>query len=203
MPFYQVMCTIPTVNNVNADYATNTFFFEADDLTALGLVFDELEAFYSGLVTFFSDQVRQNNHELKAYAMLDPEPRAPVLERTWSLPSAPSGNGLPPEVALCLSFQGDRMSGVPQARRRGRVYIPFPDAALTVAPGIPNSTAINTVMTVGDTLLDASDAAATWTWVVYSRVEPGYTVITNGWVDNAWDTQRRRGRVPTVRTVFP
>jgi len=27
--------------------------------------------------------------------------------------------------------------------------------------------------------------------------------VANGWVDDEFDTQRRRGRLPVVRTVFP
>jgi hypothetical protein len=51
-------------------------------------------------------------------------------------------------------------------------------------------------------LLDASQAATAWKWAVYSTVNATGVEVTNGWVENAWDTQRRRGRIATVRTVF-
>jgi hypothetical protein len=33
-------------------------------------------------------------------------------------------------------------------------------------------------------------------------VDNGYYPVTAGWVDNAFDTQRRRGKDPTARTLF-
>jgi len=57
--------------------------------------------------------------------------------------------------------------------------------------------------------LDAADPLA-WTWVVRSGGGPevggGWfpfvTPITDVWVDDAWDTQRRRGSNPTTRTTL-
>jgi hypothetical protein len=37
-------------------------------------------------------------------------------------------------------------------------------------------------------------------WVVYSRVTDTARKVTNWWVDDAWDIQRRRGLRPTTRT---
>jgi len=51
-------------------------------------------------------------------------------------------------------------------------------------------------------LKGASDAAADWTWVVYSTVDNAMYPVDNGWVDNSWDTQRRRGVKPTARYTF-
>jgi len=202
MPFYTVQAIIPTTDNVAANYATNTWTFEADDLTALGLACDALEDFYNDLDTYFSSMVRQTDFMLKCYDNTDPEPRAPVLTREFDLSSAPSGAPLPPEVSICLSFQADQVSGVPQARRRGRIYIPFVDTSTMGTDGRPTGTVVTNIASYGDTLLTASNGAATWTWLVFSRVEPGYSVISNGWVDNEYDTQRRRGRPYTSRVVF-
>jgi hypothetical protein len=48
----------------------------------------------------------------------------------------------------------------------------------------------------------AAIASASWDWVVYSPTDDAYHEVANGWVDNAWDTQRRRGYKPTSRTTF-
>jgi hypothetical protein len=38
-------------------------------------------------------------------------------------------------------------------------------------------------------------------WSVYSPTTGQNNAITNLWVDNEWDTQRRRGLRPTSRSV--
>lgn len=64
---------------------------------------------------------------------------------------------------------------------------------------------------VGTTLLAAGDASSgAWTWCIYSPTTETQTAslassfipIVGGWVDNAWDTQRRRGLEPTTRTTW-
>lgn len=202
MPFYTVQVTIPTADNTAANYASNTWHFEADDLTALQLCFNALKTFYNTMTGSMSSMVRQTGWEFKGYDDSDPMPRYPVLTETWSLTGAPSGAPAPPEVALCLSFQGDKTSGVPQARRRGRIYFPYVDASTIHTDGRPTTGLTSTLNAAGDALLTASLAAASWAWMVFSVVSPGYTSVTNGWVDNEWDTQRRRGRKATARDVF-
>jgi hypothetical protein len=202
MPFYSTMAIVKTVDNVLANYATNTWWCEADDLTALQDFHDELVTFYQAIDGGMSNLVGTTNAlELTSYLRTDPMPRPPVLTTNATL--TPGGGApLPTEVSLCLSFQGSRMAGVPQSRRRGRVYIPFFGESGNDTDGRPTSGIVGTLAAAGDALLTASGAAATWSWVVYSEVEPGYTVVLNGWVDNEWDTQRRRGRPFTSRTVF-
>lgn len=202
MPFYTTQVTIPTVDNDVANFATNRFHFEADDLTALALCHGQLQTFYNSWRPRMSDLARQNTWTIKSYDDTDPEPRAPVLETIFNLTTAPAGAPLPPEVSLCLSFQGSRQSGVPQARRRGRVYLPFITAASNDTTGRPSAAAITVAQGMGQALLTASDAAATWSWLTFSAVAPGYAQVTDGWVDNEWDTQRRRGRRYTSRSLF-
>lgn len=202
MPFYSTQVTIPTVDNDVANYATNSFHFEADDLTALALCHTALTSFYNTWQPRMSNLVRQNAWTTKSYLDTDPMPRAPVLETTFNLTSAPAGVGLPPEVALCVSFQGSRLSGTPQARRRGRVYLPFLGSSTLGTDGRPAALTVTSAVSCGQGLLTASDAAATWTWVTFSTVAPGYAVVLDGWVDNEFDTQRRRGRRYTSRSLF-
>jgi hypothetical protein len=41
------------------------------------------------------------------------------------------------------------------------------------------------------------------TWVIRSTVPlENFIQVTNGHIDNAWDTQRRRGPATTARTVW-
>jgi hypothetical protein len=50
-------------------------------------------------------------------------------------------------------------------------------------------------------LIDASVTETTWSLAVYSVADAVAREVTNGWVDNAWDTQRRRGIDATARTL--
>ncbi len=202
MPYYDVQVTIPTADNVAANYASNTWHFNADDLTALQLCFNGLKTFYNALTTSFSDMVRRTNWEIKGYDDSDPMPRYPVLTEIFTLTGTPSGAPSPPEIALCMSFQGSKISGVPQAQRRGRVYLPYFDASTIHTDGRPTAGLTGTVAAAGDTLVTASKAATTWKWVTSSQVAPGYAQVLDGWVDNEWDVQRRRGRIATARDVF-
>jgi hypothetical protein len=47
-----------------------------------------------------------------------------------------------------------------------------------------------------------SNTALGYTWVAYSGKLGTGTVVTNGWCDNSFDTQRRRGQDPTVRDTW-
>lgn len=133
-------------------------------------------------------------------------------------------NNLPPEVACCMSYQGTPTGGVVQARRRGRVYFgPFNNAAVNGANVDPRpSLGLRTTITESfQQMLTATDTAAEF--VVYSRpyagrdaipregratlpaiaARPGTTVgVDQIWIDDEFDTQRRRGLVRTGRTLL-
>lgn len=202
MSFYRTQATIATTDNLVANYATNTWHFEADDLVALGDVHVALTSFYTTIDDLFSSLVRTTNGlTLTSYDMADPEPRPPVLTTTANLNPA-AGNPLPTEVSLVMSFQAIRQAGVPQSWRRGRIYLPFLGEDDNHTDGRPTAAAVTALAQAGDDLLAAATADPLWQWVIYSTVAPGWSTVNNGWVDNEWDTQRRRGRRATSRTTF-
>lgn len=138
--------------------------------------------------------------QVVAYDLSQDKPRAPVYESTF-----PSGVGagstLPTEVALCFSFEADKESGELQSRRRNRVYLgPFTNAVLN--SGAVSGSFITTIINAGKDLKAASQASATWKWRVYSPTDDQSHDIAKIWVDNAWDTQRRRGLKATSRTTW-
>lgn len=203
MTSYRVQIVLRTADNNPTNYITNTWHCAAitdsdasDFATAVITLHKALNFQYSG-------QLAQNNHEYKIYDLTDPVPRAPIYEGLWSFASAPAGDGLPPELCVCLSYQAPKISGVPQSRRRGRIYLgPF-DSSLNVS-GRPTSALITAIANAGEALLNAGIATAgDWNWAVYSTVLGGTADVTNGWVDDEWDIQRRRGRLASTRTVFP
>jgi len=82
---------------------------------------------------------------------------------------------------------------------------PLAQASVAGASGQVEGGFIDTIIASGSNLKDASDAATDWAWVVLNGLDATSTTtlpVDNGWVDNAFDTQRRRGLRPTVRTTF-
>lgn len=202
MPNYRAQCSIVTADNVAANFATNTLYFEADNDGVLPAIDVALDAFYDDIGTGFGSLVKSaDNLIIKWYDMADPEPRVPVRETTLTVTRTATAC-LPPEVALVMSFQGVAISGTPQARRRGRIYIPFVNTSQMGADGRPNSIMVDRLSDAGGDLKTASTTATDWTWQVYSPTSGGYIDVANGWVDNEFDTQRRRGRPATSRNTF-
>lgn len=201
MPLYRTQVALQMDSGVPEDRAVNTWWCIADDLTALGLFVTQLGTFYQAIDNYLSSAVNTTGHVIKSYDMADPEPRAPVLVVTGTTLTTGT-TAMPAEVATCMSFQAVQQSGQSQARRRGRVYI-GPLAQNTLhSSGTPEGAWTSALVAAGQALLDASDAAATWSWAVYSRVDQTAISVSNGWVDNAFDTQRRRGPVASARAIF-
>ncbi len=130
--------------------------------------------------------------EAVAYNMADAKPRPVKARSAWVKGQASTGQSVPREVALCLSYFSER--NIP--RFRGRLYIgpwdfaeprPLPQAltaCLALATGLAN---------VGGPDVD---------WGLWSPTRVAFSKITAGWCDNEWDTIRSRGRKPTSRTTF-
>lgn len=202
MANYRCQVIIHTDDGLAANYSTNTLYFNADSDAVLPDIETALETLYSSWGSYFGQQVEQNGHEFKWYNMADVEPRAPVRETIWDLTSNPSGTPLPPECAITVSFQGVKVSGLPQARRRGRIFLGPLDITTVETDGRVVGTAVSSIRNAAQTFLIASDTATDWRWQVFSPTDDGFVDIDNGWVDNEFDTIRSRGRVATVRTTF-
>ena len=147
------------------------------------------------------------SYTLKFYNMGSIQnPRPPTLF-TRTLPASVVATDLPAEVALCTSFRTNIANDA--ARGRGRVYIgPLnTQAANTGAAGTsypqPTSLFVGAVVNATKRLVvDANAHVDVEHLVVYSRVDDDIYPVHNGWVDNAWDTQRRRGQLATTRTAW-
>lgn len=219
MSILRAQIVLKHVSGLAEDVATNTLYFLTSigtDDTQMPLIAQAISDFFNvqpaggsnAMASFFSNEMAQNGHEVKFYRMSDPEPRVPIGVFPFNFAFAINGDPLPGEVALCLSFQGEKVSGLPQARRRGRIYVGRLDKDCSTS-GRPSSALVTNLKSAGAALLAASDAAPDWSWHVYSPTQQqtsgGWlsTAVENGWVDNAFDTQRRRGLAPTSRTLWP
>lgn len=141
--------------------------------------------------------------EVRVYNFDDPQPREPII-LTRNIDPPATARAMPSEVAVCLSYYS--FLNVP--RQRGRIYFgPINGDAVESVPTVPHPTAnfLNTLAEAGTDLAVSGAAAGQLRWAVLSRATPGvveWGPITDGWVDNAFDTQRRRGEKATARTTW-
>lgn len=198
------------------DLVVNTWHFitpgsvadAAADLTV------NIDAFYTSIGSLLASSLTGTG-TIKYYDMEDPEPRSPVA--TGSVVFTTANNSLPGEVALVLSFQGPLVSGANQSRRRGRLFIgPLGTAVAEASTGDvrPTASARNTLVTAAEALMDDTSLPGL-IWTVFSpttagpapwsegALEDAMTTVTNGWVNDAFDTMRSRGLRPSARTIFP
>lgn len=142
--------------------------------------------------------------EIRVYDLGDAKPRVPVITPI-TLSTAFSAQGLPEEVALCLSYNGAAPN---TKRRRGRIYIgPLVTGAnlggggSALGPTRPAVDFVADLCKAAQTLAAKSTAALSW--VIRSSIpSENFVGITHGYVDNAWDTQRRRGPETTARSEW-
>ena len=193
-----------TADGITENYITNSWCFSdmapgTDDAAIKAMLKD----FYDDITnSYWSNTIAQNGHELKLSDLPGVQPNYPYYEGVWNLAAAPAGSPIPTECAICLSFQGLRSSGFPQARRRGRVFL-GPWGATANSSGRPAG-ALVTQITVAAATLKSTAAAISGVggWAVWSVTDQAAVEVDNGWVDNAFDTQRRRGVDATSRTTF-
>jgi len=202
----RVQAIIKTDDAISENYITNSWCIDCANYPSDSEIDEyvvDFDLFYTTMGSFFGNTVAQNGHELKFYdlSQLVP-PNYPIAIKTFDLASNPSTDGLPSEVALCLSMQGAKSSGFPQARRRGRVY--FGPIISTVSSGGRPSSTILTALTGAADVLASGLLASTNSAIlsVWSVADSSAVHVTDGWVDNSFDTQRRRGVAPTARTTF-
>ena len=204
--------------HIPADIVMNTWHFMTVGLASPSSVADsaaaQLETWYGDVDTFLA-QYLAASAQIDVYDLQDAEPRVPILTTNFTITTG-SGVGLPAEVAICVSYRGQLISGTNPARRRGRIYLGPLDADVlqtgsndcTITDSVRNAlvTTCENLITSGQT----EDAR----WVVFSPTSAGgppwtESVVENasvdvsaGWIDNAFDTVRSRGSDPTIRTLF-
>ena len=145
------------------------------------------------IVNVCSKRILSGKVTFKFYNMMDAKPRAPFHIEDFTAAAMPTSDALPAELSCCLSYQAVKESGKPQARRRGRIYLPPPAITANSSDGRPTSSYRGLISDKATELKAASDASLRWEWVVWSVVNQDHSLVDNGWVDDAWDIQRRRG----------
>ena len=138
--------------------------------------------------------------QVRLYDLGQAPPREPEVHFFTLDPAGSSSPSVPNEVCSVLSFYGDR--NLP--RQRGRIYI-GPLAATAIEDGTPDLRVSGAFRNaVADAARTLRTGDGTFKWCVYSTVSgsPVTHDVTAGWIDNAFDTQRRRGAAATDRLTW-
>jgi hypothetical protein len=217
---------LPAKSGVPRDAVTNTFAWDWDTshpLDTSGGIGSRLIAFYNtasgthAVCYYLSDCLSRvsNSAQIRFYDLsgfLDGSDHgSPIVTENFTL-GASEGGALPSEVAICVTAQAD-ITGVPvesgatrpQERHRGRIYLgPLVLSGIaqqdsTTKESYIDPDARSDILASADDLLTGIDDSA---WSIWSRVDAALRPVVYGWIDDAWDTQRRRGVVARSRATF-
>lgn len=230
MAHRRVTVTIPSTTGVPRDAVQNTFHFTTPTSSDLPSTTAELESIRDAIVDFYDGlhdlepylpgggslrlslvfhgvtlvptlTIRIYRCETEIAVGASPEP---IISYTVSITAFSSAfTALPTEAAICLSFRGTTDTGIPIARQRGRVFLgPLSaNVATTDAGHVVVNTGVRATLAAAGAALRAW-ATAGVNWVVWSHTELSAFPVAAGWVDNAFDTQRRRGTDATQRLTW-
>lgn len=210
VPTYFCQVELRSADEVAENSCVNTFTFDgagtADPMLDGEILANTLFDFYEQMVTadIFPSSV-PDGIEIAVYSI---DPASPVLGSPVYFAFRDdingSGNALPSECAICLSFASDPVTGVPAARRRGRVFIGPLSSGLLVgsSPARPDLVQLQSVL---DGYIDAITAVGTddLTAVVWSRTSGDVFPVARAWIDDEFDTMRSRGTRATTRLSSP
>lgn len=218
-----IVSRLHSLSGIQEDFTQNSWVFEEgaepDPLVAAGTAINKLDDFYLAIGGYYGSSVSRVSmvHEHLVYdlaAELDTPGSgtgSPILVENFSIPVALASAGLPSEVATVLSFHA-ALGGAPvevggtrpRSRRHGRVFLgPLNIQCMNEEAGFGETRPRAAFRTV---VADAAEAMIVGTgndWSVWSRVDGTVREVVGGWIDNAFDTQRRRGVAATGRTLFP
>lgn len=202
--FYRAQVTLPYVTGLPRDVAINTFTFAIEDtLAGAPEVTDAIVSFYNliqdpgpttnVLSDYLSAYIDRSTDActIEYYDWEAPLGSSAVTTAQFTLLPTPEDASLPFEVAVCTSFVAQTAPG-PVARRRGRVYIgPLTVGATSALDDQPARVddALQRVLVAATQSLTDTDGVDLAIW---SRVDEAAKLVTGGWVDNEFDTQRRR-----------
>lgn len=187
---YKFTVSMPVSTALARDRVTNTFHME--HITG-GLFDTDLEAICQDIAAMYQARYGHADKEIQVKAYdTDAVPNYPRADVVVN-PGAIWTNNHPREVALCLSFAGSHRG---RARERGRLYLcPFLQTTITIDFERPNDPLLDWALAFYTTANQSFPdlGGVDWKFGIYSRVEKKFTQAQQAWVNDEWDTQRRRG----------
>jgi hypothetical protein len=215
----RVQASLRSESGIPADANVNVWHWRGlatDREDAADEIISAMTGFYNDIAEIFCTNTTSGLIDYKFYDLLDPTPRVPFRTVNASAVTTTDGDGLPTECAICVSYSGSAESGLPQRRRSGRMYLGcLTTGVTTTIDGFVQvaSPTRSTIASAAVALITGPDPLKA-IWSVFSPTTAGAepwdagdlfdatTYITEGYVDNAMDTQRRRGTLPSDRTTF-
>lgn len=205
MPNFDVQVVLNGSSGLSTDRYVNTFTFSGvgTHATNHGLIWARIDSFYNdphsghqALSSYLSNDVIDG--EVRTYDKADAEPRVPIITPLTPFAARGSASDQPHEVAVTISFHG-----VPPVtpRRRGRIFFGPLNNSSDAGLNRPADTMLQAMRAAGQALSEQSTSDLEW--VIYSPTSGQYTIVTAGWIDDAWDTMRSRGNLPTMRRTWP
>lgn len=191
MALYRALVSWKRTTDIPRDAFTNTLYFNATGITPIDPV--DLQEIAQDIAQVYSDAnifqgVRIN---VRMYDMADQTPR-PILAEANVDRAGTYWTG-DPEVALCLSYYGER--NLP--RSRGRIYLGgFNAASITSRPA---PAIMNAVLNLGKGLAEIGGENVSWR--VYSPTNNTDEHIRHIWVNDEWDVVRSRGLRESTRVT--
>lgn len=205
MTLYYAQSTLITQDGNPENYQSNVFALGGIgslDLTGANTWTGYIKDFYDDCYEAGALRgIAINNHVVKIYEVLAGPPNYPVYETNFNLGYTAGATDLPQEVSLCVSYYAAQATTIPRARRRGRIYISGWTEGAN-GQGRPTTTAVDDLLDAMTTYVTACDSLTNLYAGVWSRSNDAVYEIDTVWVDNEWDTQRRRGGKPTTRTEW-
>lgn len=197
----RVLCIQPSATGLGADAIVNSIAFEVAPTPApIDTLIDHLATFFDTLDPNFRPlSLVTEQMEFRVYQLIDPPPREPDIHFR-AVTESGIGSPLPEEVAICLTYHGAR--NLP--RQRGRMYLgPWGVNALSAEEGHARvgSATRGAIITAFDTLFTAA-AADGYVFGIVSPTTSSFITAQGGWVDNSFDTIRKRGPEPTSRLSY-
>jgi hypothetical protein len=215
-------------SGVPKDSIVNTFWFGSFTEAPQG-IFDralsEISRFYNTIVTatgqsiayFLSGAISRDPAALTydgydAHDLSNPILGPPFTTVHNGLDPTSAGNDPEVDEVACVLSYHSNLAGVPSGgktgprlrqRRRGRLYLGPLDHTRCIVYNAQNGPHFNNTFT--ETI--AGSAARLMTqmggeWLVHSRLDHNARQVTGGFVNNAPDTQRRRGVEESLRSVW-
>jgi len=189
VPTYKFTISMPTTDTLPRNRISNTVYFDHVNV----MQGTDLESICDDLVGVWSARYGGAAHEVKCSCYdTDAPPNYPRAESIVNAGS-PWPHTSPGEVALCLSFCGENG---PRPRERGRIYLmPGLDPVNSITQLRPTTATQNWALawatTSNASLPDIG--GIDWKHGIWSPTTKTFHQAKHYWVDDEWDTQRRRG----------
>lgn len=222
-PACKIVTTWSRKNGIERDAVQNVWHYNAPSAaptsTDLGNWANNFKAFIDALGQYWSPCLSNATNAIKVqYWMLPAEkgplgvPRGELFLTPAPLPAV---SGLPPEVSVVLTMKSFLSHNIPEqgpggtrpaSSRRNRVFlgplatVVMAQDATTKEVGVLDTFRTN-VTNHYDTHMSIDQKNQNWAPVTFSAATWSTSQTAEVYVDNAFDTQRRRGNDPTAKTT--